>query len=217
MPEYNYPTAYVAGATKIPIRTIQDYVQAYRKHFSNQAGQAKKGRRFLPSDVNKLLIIKRLRNERFPDDEIEKYLSGELELPFKLAHEFSDEQAMDMVKNSLEIFSRVTDMLEKSDEQINDMRRLYKLATDQLEQTRRENQALKNQFNNIQDTLRKFREWQIFMMKIEPDFNMYKQDDQGEPMPEIKQEKKSLFSKLLHGGDWSEHIDNCLYVYFVNI
>ena len=197
MTDYNHSTAYVSGMTQIPIRTIQEYVNTFRKHFSDRAGQTKKGRRFLPADVDKLHVIKRLRNERTPDDVIEKYLSGEIELPFKLAHQFSTKEVMNMAANSLEIFGRAQKILEEADEKIYDVKQMEKSAQDVLRQARNEIQAMRNQLSEANRTMGKFRDWQLFMMRLDPAFNPYTQDDHSEPMPEIKQEKKGLFQKFL--------------------
>jgi len=197
MTDHNYPTAYVSGMTKIPIRTIQDYVTTFRKYFSEQAGQPKKGRRFLPADVEKLHVIKRLRSERIPDDEIEKYLSGEIELPFKMAHQFSTAEVMDMAAHSLEIFENAQEILEDAEERIHDAKLMEKSAQDLLKQTRLEIQAMRNQLAEANKTLGKFRDWQLFMMRLDPAFNPYTQNDPNEPMPEIKQEKKGLLRNLL--------------------
>jgi DNA-binding transcriptional MerR regulator len=199
MTDYNYPTAYVSGMTQIPIRTIQEYVSTFRKHFSQDAGKPQKGRRFLPADVDKLFAIKRLRNERIPDDEIKKYLSGEIELPFKLAHQFSTKEVMDMAAHSLEFFDRAQKILEEADEKIHDAKLMEKNAQDVLKQARNEIQAMRNQLSQANNTLGKFRDWQLFMMRLDPAFNPYTQDDPNEPMPEIRQEKKGLFEKILGG------------------
>lgn len=191
MTDYNHSTDYVAGMTGIPQRTIQEYISAFRKYFSDQAGQAKKGRKFLPSDVDKLFLIKRLRNERTPDDVIEKYLSDEIELPFKLAHQFSTKEVMDMAANSLEFYTAAQKILDEADEKIYDAKLMEKNARELLIQARNEMTATRNQLNNAWQEVRKFRDWQKFVMQTEPDFDMYKQDDPNEPLAqEMPREKK---------------------------
>jgi DNA-binding transcriptional MerR regulator len=197
MIDYEYSTAYVSGMTKIPQRTIQEYVSAFRKYFSNQAGQNKKGRRFLPGDVDKLHAIKRLRSERIPDDEIEKYLSGELKLTFKMAHQFSTKEVMDMAAHSMEIFDRAEKMLEKANEQIYDAKAMQRESKETLTQARNEITAIRNQLNRIETILHKFREWQGFVMKEEPAFDMYTNNDPREPLAqEMPREKKRGFFGL---------------------
>jgi DNA-binding transcriptional MerR regulator len=198
MDEHNHNTSYVEGMTNIPQRTIQEYVKTFRDHFSERARQTVKGRRFLPADIEKLQLIKRLRAERVPDDEIKAYLSGKAELPVKLAHQYKAREVQEMTAHSLELFGRAEYILERSEQNIADASNTLAAAKRELMQARQEAQALRNQLNRIEGTLAKFREWQIFVMKAEPDFNPYKQEDPNEPMPEITAEKKPGFlSKIL--------------------
>lgn len=191
MTDYDYSTSTVSGMTLIPIKTIQAYVSDFREYFSAKAGQAKKGRRFLPADVDKLQIIKRLRAERVTDDEIKKYLSGENELPFKLAHQFNDREIKDMARHSIEIFGRAEYVLEQSEKQIIEGDKTLSAAQRELTQTRQELQAFRNQLNRFEGTLEKFRQWQLFVMKAEPFFNNALPQDAAEPLPE----KKKWFGK----------------------
>jgi DNA-binding transcriptional MerR regulator len=195
MNDYELNTSYVSGMTKIPQRTIQEYIKTFRDHFSERARQTVKGRRFLPADIDKLQLIKRLRAERVTDDEIKSYLSGEAKLPEKLAHQFKDSEIKDMAAHSLEIFGRAEYVLEQSEKQINQAHDTLSAAQRELMQTRQEIQVFRNQLNRVEGTLEKFRQWQLFVMKADPLFNPYAKDDPGEPMPE----KKGIIGKLLGG------------------
>ena len=189
MNEYNYSTEYVSGMTKIPARTIGDYVSAFREFFSAKAGQTVKGRRFLPADIDRLQIIQRLRAERTPDAEIKQLLAGEL--PFKLAHQFSEAEVKNMAAHSLEIYEQAMTLFEKAEEKIAESRRTMREAQELQKQVRLEMQATRNQISNVRETVQKFREWQMFVMKYDPELNPYKQDDPGEPLAqEMPREKK---------------------------
>lgn len=189
MNDYDFNTSYVSGMTKIPPRTIQEYVSTFRDHFSPKAAQQVKGRRFLPADIDKLQLIKRLRAERATDEEIKGFLSGEVNLPEKLAHQFSDREIKDMAAHSLEIFERANNAMEKSGENLYDAKRMIVEAQKIQQQTRLEIQAFRNQINSFDRTLGKFRDWQLYMMKLDPDFNPYVQEEQAEPLPK----KKGIF------------------------
>lgn len=191
MTDYDYSTGYVSGMTRIPIRTIQEYVSTFRKHFSQEAGQTKKGRRFMPADVEKLHLIKRLRSEHTADDLIEKYLTGEIEPPFKMAHQFTTAEIMEMAAHSLEYYDAAQKILETAEERLHDATLTDKAAQDTLRQARNEITAMRNQLAEANRTMAKFRDWQLFMMRLDPAFNPYTQDDPNEPLAQaMPQEKK---------------------------
>lgn len=192
-----FNSAYVAGMTRIPQRTIREYVSAFRGHFSATAGQATKGRRFTAADIAKLQTIQRLRRERWQDDQIAQALAGEIELP-QLAHQFDPGELLKVAANGLELNSHTNALIEQAQEEQARNRDLLITAQRTLQQCRNENQALKNQLDEIKLQLKLFKEWQIYVMGREPDFNNYKPDDPKEPMPEITAEKKPGFlSKIL--------------------
>jgi DNA-binding transcriptional MerR regulator len=188
MNDFEFTTQYVSGMTKIPVRTIQVYVSAFREFFSEKAAQPVKGRRFLSADIDKLQTIQRLRAERIQDDEIKQILAGEL--PFKLSHQFSEVEIKNMAAHSLEIFGHANKALDKVEEVLNDATRTQSEARNLLEQNRQEMQSIRNQLNRIEQTLQKFRDWQLFVMRYDPALNPY--DD--EPNTE---KGKGLFGKLL--------------------
>lgn len=184
-----FNSAYVAGMTRIPQRTIREYVSAFRGHFSATAGKATKGRRFTAADIAKLQTIQRLRRERWQDDQIAQALAGEIELP-QLAHQFDPGELLKVAANGLELNSHTNALIEQAQEEQARNRDLLIQAQRTLQQCRNENQALKNQLDEIKLQLKLFKEWQIYVMGREPDFNNYKKDDPNEPMPEITAEKK---------------------------
>lgn len=192
-----FNSAYVAGMTRIPQRTIREYVSAFRGHFSATAGQTTKGRRFTAADIAKLQTIQRLRRERWQDDQIAQALAGEIELP-QLAHQFDHGELLKVAANGLELNSHTNALIEQAQEEQARNRDLLIQAQRTLQQCRNENQALKNQLDEIKLQLELFKKWQIYVMQREPDFNNYKKDDPNEPMPEIAAEKKTGFlSKIL--------------------
>ena len=195
MNAYDFTTGYVSGVTRIPVKTIQEYISKFRDHFSTTAGQTKKGRRFLPADIDKLQTIKRLRAERIPDDEIKQILAGEL--PLKLAHQFREDEVKNMAAHSLEIFTQAENTIEKAEDTLAEARRMMREAQELQQQTRRENQAVRNEVQAVLREMQKFREWQLFVMKFDSTLNPYKQDDPAEPLAQqMPREKKRGLCRL---------------------
>jgi len=157
-----YHTRTVEGMTDIPIRTIQDYVRDFRDHFSEDARKPTKGRRFTPRDIDILQIIRRLRNERMPDEEIRKVLSGEVEL--KLAHQFDDTEVKNIAANALEYFANANDALRRAN-------RLIENANAQIEQLQKERGIIQQEYRNLREKVDRFKEWQLFVMKEIPELN----------------------------------------------
>jgi DNA-binding transcriptional MerR regulator len=150
--------------TRIPIRTIQDYVREFRDHFSETARQPSKGRRFTDGDIDKLQTIQRLRADRVQDEEIRKVLSGEVAL--KLAHQFNETEIKNFAANALEYFDKANDALRRANQ-------LVKNANAQIEQLEKERELLRADYRALRDRVDKFKEWQIFVMKEIPEMNPY--------------------------------------------
>ena len=178
--------------TKIPIKTIQEYVSSFREHFSDKAGQAKKGRRFLPADIDRLQTIKRLRSARIPDEEIKQILAGEI--PFKLAHQFNEDEVKNMAAHSLEIYEQAKSMLEEVNDIVAKTKTMIAGMIQLQTQVKQENQSVKNEVQVVMRELVKFRQWQLFVMKFDPELNPYKPEDPNEPIAEMQNEKKSIFA-----------------------
>lgn len=70
-----YTTGQVSGMTRIPVPTMRAYVARYREFFSPQAQIPNRGRRFSPEDVEKLLLIRHLSQERRSQEEIRQALA----------------------------------------------------------------------------------------------------------------------------------------------
>lgn len=168
----DYQTRTVEGMTRIPIRTIQDYVRDFRDHFSETARQKAKGRRFTDADVDKLQTIQRLRADRVPDEEIRKVLSGEVTL--KLAHQFSETEVKNFAANALEYFENANDALRRANRLVSDARA-------QIDQLQKEKELLRADYRALRERVDQFKQWQIFVMKEIPELN-----------PQAQEQKKIL-------------------------
>lgn len=177
-----YQSRTVEGMTRIPIRTIQDYVRGFRDHFSETARKPSKGRRFTPADVDILQTIQRLRAERVQDEEIRKVLTGEI--PLKLAHQFDEVQIKDFAANALEYFEDASHTLAKADQLIKDARA-------QIAELNNEKKLLQSDYRALRDRVDGFKKWQIFVMKEIPELN---------PYDESKAKSDKGFVNRLFGG-----------------
>lgn len=177
-----YQTRTVEGMTRIPIRTIQDYVRDFRDHFSETARKPSKGRRFTAADVDILQTIQRLRSDRVQDAEIRKVLTGET--PLKLAHQFDEAQIKDFAANALEYFEDASHALAKADQ-------LLKDARAQIAELNNEKKLLQADYRALRDRVDRFKEWQIFVMKEIPELNPY---DESKEKP-----GKGFVNRLLGG------------------
>lgn len=185
MIEIQYSTGQASGITRIPIRTMQDYVKSFREFFSEEARQPSKGRRFTDPDIDKLLTIQRLRAERFPDEDIRKVLAGEV--PLKLAHQYNEAEIKKMAANALENYESAVETFETCQKMIVEVRSSLAQVEEENRQLHADNKAWKARVN-------KLHEWQLYVMKNFPELNPYDQESKPEP---ITQEKpKGLFGGL---------------------
>ncbi len=173
-----YQTRTVEGMTRIPIRTIQDYVREFRDYFSETARQPSKGRRFTDGDIDKLQTIQRLRADRVRDEEIRKVLSGEVTL--KLAHQFNENEVKDFAARALEYFENANDTLRRA-------KQLVRNANAQLEQLEKEKELLRSDYRVLRDRVDGFKKWQIFVMQEIPELN---------PHDEASDKSKGILSGL---------------------
>lgn len=171
-----YPTRTVEGMTRIPLRTIQDYIRDFRDHFSEEARKPVKGRRLTAADISKLETIKRLRADGVRKDQIEKVLSGEVEMV--LAHQFDDRDIKDMAANSLEYFERANDAIRKANQ-------LIREANAKITQLETEKERLRSDYRALRDRVDNIHSWQIFVMKEIPELN-----------PTIQENKKGMMAWL---------------------
>lgn len=182
----NYSTGQVSGMTRIPIRTIQDYVKDFRENFSEAARQPSKGRRFIDADIDTILTIKRLRWERTSDDDIRKVLSGEIEI--KLAHQYKDDEIKKMAANSLEVFEAAMQTLKQFDKLAAENQKTIDRLAQENYQLREDNKAWKSR-------VEKLHEWQLWVMTNFEELNPAIFESEN-PQEQDKR-KKSFFSKLL--------------------
>ena len=84
MPENLFTRSEVIAMTRLSGAKIARYVRQYRHHFTPRAGQPKRGRRYTPQDVQKLLLIRHLKAERKDREVIEAALQDDL-LPLYVA------------------------------------------------------------------------------------------------------------------------------------
>lgn len=117
-----YTSGQVSGMTDIPIRTIQDYVSAFRDCFSELARQPSKSRRFNDQDIKNLFTIKRARSQRYSDDEIRQIFSGEIILP--LASEYNENDIKQMSINANERLSRAIELEGIIQKQVNSLSKM---------------------------------------------------------------------------------------------
>ena len=194
MMDKTYSTATVYGMTTIPIRTIQDYVKDFRDCFSEAARQPSKGRRFNDLDIKRLLTIKRLRSERFTDDEIRKVFSGEIPLP--LVNEYNDNDTKQMAVNAIQNMQIAIKLTQDCEAMLAENQKA-------MAQMRSENERLRNDFSAVKSRVERMREWQIFVMQTDPTLNPY-EDKFPEQEPAEKTEKKpslfEVFKETLKGS-----------------
>lgn len=75
--ETTFTTGQASGITGIKLYSVQYYVKTYREYFSPGAAQPKQGRRFIPDDISKLLLIRRMYFEKCSTESIRAALSGQ--------------------------------------------------------------------------------------------------------------------------------------------
>jgi DNA-binding transcriptional MerR regulator len=176
MTDKTYSTAQVSGMLDMPIRTIQGYVHDLRDCFSETARKPAKGRQFTDADIKILLTIRRARAMRMTDDEIRKIISGEVSLP--LAQEYSEADIKNIAVSAYEKLEITAQFLNTCNETMTNIR----TSSGRLWQTVR---VLQEENAKLIKQVEQLRNWQLHMMKVDPDFNPY--DNQRELQKEFEE------------------------------
>ena len=111
-----YTSGIVVGMTNIPACTIQRYIRDFGSYFSDTARQKHRGRRYLPSDVRTLLMIRHLYNERTPKKEIVAALSGKWTPPALPRYDIDD--ATKIIAGAKEILWETRKYAQRADAQV---------------------------------------------------------------------------------------------------
>ena len=72
-----FTTGQASGLAMIPPKTLARYVKTFPEHFSPEARQPDRGRRYSPQDVKTFILIRHLYSDRKNADDIRAALSGD--------------------------------------------------------------------------------------------------------------------------------------------
>jgi DNA-binding transcriptional MerR regulator len=89
-----YTSGMVVGMTHIPAATIRRYVRDFKPYLSEEATKPHRGRRYTPQDIQTLLTIRHLYQERKSKAEIESALKGEWTPPALPRYDIEDATAI---------------------------------------------------------------------------------------------------------------------------
>ncbi len=111
MSKDTFTTGETSGLTRIPYATLNRYVSEYREFFSQAATLPKRGRRFTHADIEKIVLIRRLNNERRTRENILAALRGEWEPPYKSAFDLEEalkiaDQIREQTAHAVKLFER---------------------------------------------------------------------------------------------------------------